>query len=102
MRGMEILTFLRDALQAEAHDKRTFIEDCERVAGGSTDPALRQRVAALEAAADAFDYIIAIGQDEARRCKSDARRIFPEWITRITTQARATLVQPAKEKENAG
>lgn len=98
MRGMDILTFMRDALIDEVHQKRTFVEDCERISGIATDAAFRQRIAALEAAAEAFIFIVAVGQNESARCKVDRGRRFPEWITSITTQARHILVEPQEER----
>jgi hypothetical protein len=99
MRGMDVLTFVRDAIADEAALKRSFIEASERIAGGSTDPAIRQRMAALDAAADAFSFIIGCGQEERQRCAEDPRRRFPEWITRLANQARMALIEP--EPDNA-
>jgi hypothetical protein len=94
MRGMAILEFVRDAVADEAARKRGFIEDCEKYAGGTTQPAERQRMCALEAATDALTYIIALGQQEKRECDADPRRRFPEWITRLAAQARNALIEP--------
>jgi hypothetical protein len=92
MRGMDILLFLRDSVADEAERKRTFIQQCEAVAGGTTSPEERQRVCALKSIADGLTYIVAIGQDEMDRCKKDRFREFPEWITRLANQSRGALI----------
>jgi hypothetical protein len=99
MRGMDILVFVRDSVADEAALKRRFVEDSERYAGGATDPAIKQRMAALDAAADALTFIAAIGQDEKVACAADQRRRFPEWILRLCSQMRGALMEPDTEKD---
>jgi hypothetical protein len=106
MRGMDILAFLRDSVADEAERKRRFIEDCERIAGGSTNENDRQRVRALQGCADALTFIISLGQEERRRADQNPHHQFPEWITRLANQARVALVEAnpdldeLEEKEN--
>jgi hypothetical protein len=105
MRGMDVLIFVRDALADEAALKRSFIAASERYGGGTTDPAIRQRMAALDAAADGLTFVIGIGQDEKISCAANSQRRFPEWITRLCSQMRYALIEPdpdTAEKETAG
>jgi hypothetical protein len=101
MRGMDILTFLRDSVADEADKKRSFIEQCEQVAGGVTPPEDRQRVRALAATAQALQYLVTFGQEELALCKRSPGRVFPDWITRCANQARVELVEPAPDVEDA-
>lgn len=101
MRPVELLEFIRDGLLEEAHQKGSFIAECEKYAGGHTDPAYRQRVAILQASADVWTFIIAIGRDEAARCRENRARKFPEWITQVIAQARVTLVEPEPDEADA-
>jgi hypothetical protein len=100
MRGMEILVYLRDALLDEAARKRFFIDECERHAGGRTDLALRQRICALEAAADAFTHLVGVGQDELTRIAGNPGHKFPDWLTRLANQARGALIEPEPDVED--
>lgn len=100
MRGMEVMTFVRDELLEEAARKRSFIADCEKVAGGVTPPEDRQRVRALEAAGDAMTWIIAVGLEERAKCDRDPSRPFPDWIWRLSSQMRTALVEETPDTED--
>jgi hypothetical protein len=97
MRGMEILIYMRDSLIDEAARKRHFIDECERHGGGLTDPALRQRICVLEAAADAFTHLVAVGQEELTRIEGNPSHKFPDWLTRLANQSRRALVADLEE-----
>ena len=101
MRGLDVLTFLRDSVADEAENKRSFIQQCEEAAGGATPPEMKQRVRALQAAAQALQFIISLGQDERVLCAKDRGRRFPEWITRCANNARQALVEDAPDIEDA-
>ena len=114
MRGMDILAFLRDSVADEAERKRTFIQQCEAIAEGSTHEQDRQRVRALQGAADALTFIIGAGQDARLRSETGKRGFGPprfdaellEIITKCANQARVALVESKpdldelEEKEN--
>lgn len=100
MRGLDLLIVIRDELLDERNRKKDFIQSCEKVAGGVTPDKDRQRVAMLEAAADAFTYVIGVGQHELIECKGDSRRRFPDWITRFANQARVALIADEVDPED--
>lgn len=102
MRGMDILAYLRDSAADEAERKRTFIQQCEEIVGGSTNESDRQRVRALQGAADALTFIIGIGQDarlrsEAARRPNEVDQKLLEIITRCANQARVALIEAVPE-----
>jgi hypothetical protein len=114
MRGVDILAFLRDSVADEAERKRTFIKQCEAIAEGSTNEQDRQRVRALQGAADALTFIIGIGQDARLRAETNRPSPFKprfdaeilEIVTKCANQARVALVEAnpdldaLEEKEN--
>lgn len=99
MKGSEIMEWVRDSLLDEAARKKSFIEDCERVAGGVTPPEDRQRAQALEVAGDMLTYVIAFGQEERARCEKDPKRVFPDWIWRLSNQMRSNLIEETADPE---
>jgi hypothetical protein len=101
MKGGEMMEWVRDSLLEEAHRKQSFIDECEKYAGGVTPPEDRQRVKALEAAAEALQYAISLGKDERVRCEKDPSRRFPDWIWRMSNQMRSSLVEETPDVEDA-
>lgn len=98
MRGMDILAYLRDSVADEAERKRTFITQCEAISEGSTGEDDRQRVRALQGAADALTFIIGVGQDaRLSAAKDPIKWPFPDWITKCANQARVALVEPVPD-----
>jgi hypothetical protein len=62
---------------------------------------MKQRVRALQAAAQALQFIITMGADERVLCAANPKRRFPEWITRCANDARQALVEEAPDVEDA-
>jgi hypothetical protein len=100
MKGEEVMIFVRDGLLDEAARKKSFIDQCERVAGGVTPPEDRQRALVLEAAGEMLSYVIGVGQNERLLCEKNADRRFPDWIWRLSGELRRALTEETVDPED--
>lgn len=95
MIGGEVLTYIRDAVAKVAVDKRTFLDQSAAVGGTPLGKDELAEVRALNAAADAIQYALTVGQEAKAKKKPP-----PEWVLRLASQARVALMELPEEEKN--
>lgn len=104
MSAGELIAFVRDQLRKSALQKRDFLDASVQFGGVKPTAAELQAICAHEAAADALDTILAIGQDLKHRGRGDPRWTPPEWITKVALALRDAMIAETEadaEREEA-
>jgi hypothetical protein len=94
MLGQEVLTYVRDMVQAVAVDKRSFFEQSAAVGGTPLSKEELAELAALDAAASMIQFTVSTGEEAKAR-----GRAAPEWVLKMAAQARVALVEEEAQAE---
>ena len=94
--GETILIQVRDGLLKLAHRKRSLIL-LSGHASAATSVDLAE-LSALDAAADCFQFVLTIVQEQRARKGTLTVRDLPEWVVKFTNQAKAALIKKEEEE----
>ena len=96
MIGGEVLAYIRDAVLQTAANKRSFLQQSAAVGGTPLTHAELAEVRALEAAGEAIQFALSVGQEAKTKGKA-----APEWVLRKASQARVALVTEAEQEKQS-